>query len=141
VDLPVALDGKDHVLVITGDPDQKVDVADLSLPAAPPAQGEALIGLLNAIPKETIADNVDLYLLKPADTLETAQPVAKAVDAQTTVTAPLTPGSYKIVLTKAGDKTSLLESDSFDVAAAERKAAFAVVGGTGKPNQIVVLTL
>jgi len=132
----VEIGGKDHVLVLIGDPEQKLDVADLAVDPVPETDQQGHLAVLNAIP-----DSVDVYVVKAGDTIEKAEPSAKGVATSAGSAIVLPPGSYKIVLTKGDSKTPVSESEPFDAKAANRKAVIAVPGPTGQPPKVVVVDL
>jgi len=141
LELPVDAADKDHVLVLLGDPDKTLDIADLVVKPAPGAEGKTSINILSAIPKEDAGDDIDVYVLGAEDKLDAAMPTAKGVSFNSAASVDLAPGTYTVVVTKTGAKDILAQSEAIDAKANTREAVLALPKGAGKADKVFVVNL
>jgi len=141
LELPVDASSQDHILVVLGDPDKKLDVADLPVKAVLATVGKSSINILSVIPKDDAGDDIDVYVLGPADKLETATPAAKAVAYKSSTSIYVPPGVYTVVVTKTGVKDTLVQSGPIDAKENAREAVLALPKISGKPNKVQLINL
>lgn len=130
----ITMGGNDHVVVVSGDPDQQVTIQDLALAQTPSNATKAQISVLNAAP-----DNVDIYLIPPNTVIDRVQPAVSAMNPGSTGVVSQGQGNYVAVLTAVGIKDSPIISKSFGVKPGDRVAIIALSGGTDQPDQIAIV--
>ena len=131
----------DHILVVTGDPDKKLVLNDLSVKAEAPPKGQALINVLNLLVGDSDTDTFDVYLLKADETVASAVPVGKDVTSGSIVMSVVDPGMYTVVETKSGSKDPLVTSAAMDSQAKDRQVALVLPGAQPATPKVVTLKL
>lgn len=140
IDKPITLGGNDHVLVVTGDPDQTLEVSDVSVGPMISTDQQAHLAIFNALPKGT-TDTWDVYVVAADGKIDTAEPMAKGVTSMP-VSVAMAPSNSKVVVTRADSKTPVAESAPLDIKAMDRKVVLLAPGASPTdPPKIVVISL
>jgi hypothetical protein len=141
LELPVDASTSDHVLVLVGDPEKKLECADLSIKLLPEADGQPRINVLSAIPKDEQGGDVDIYVLGANDKADSAMPMAKAIAYKASASIPVPPGTYTVVVTKAGSKDVIATSEPIEAKAKDRRAAILIPKLGENPDKVVFVSL
>lgn len=141
LELPVTLSGKDHVLVLLGKPEAKVDCVDVAVPEVAIGTDRPQINLVNAIPESISGGPVDVYVLGMDATLNTADPTSKGVGYEWSSSTSVRPGSYTIVVTKAGTKDVIAKSPLVYADKKDRKVAVLLAPQPDQEESVVLINL
>ncbi len=141
LDLNVTLSGRDHLLILVGNPDTKLSCVDVA-PAPPTGNDDRpQVDFVNAIGRSNPSAAVDLYLLATGDKLSDCQPKSSDVAFAYSAAAAVPPGTYTVVATRAGTKEIVAQSEPVYVAKGKRKIAVVLPQTGGATDSIFVINL